>query len=158
MSQFVLISTVVLGFAMSARAEGKTAKTEHTPEMIAEYHTIMSLPESRRPAAIDAFQKKHGLVPSEPAPDKKAAKEEKEPSPEVKAEYLRIKSLPEEKRGEALQEFNEARPQKEKARGKRRSMQDDYARIMELPEEKRAAALRKMHAKYGLHEADPKAR
>lgn len=160
MKQFVLISTVVLALALSARAGEKAAKTEHTPEMIAEYHRIMALPEIQRPAAIDAFQKKHGLVPSEPAPDKKAAKEEprKEPSPEMKAEYLRIKGLPEEQRGEALQEFSEAHPQKEKARSKSRSMHDDYARIMELPEGKRAAALRKMHAKYGLHEADPKAR
>jgi hypothetical protein len=162
MRLFVLVSTVVLGLILSARAGENAAKTEHTPEMMAEYRRIMALPEAQRPAAIDAFQKKHGLTPRAPNPEKKseaapaAPPKREEPSPEMKAEYLRIKALPEEKRDEAMKEFAEAHPAKEKARGKRRSMQDEYARIMELPEPERAAALRKMHAKYGLHEAEPK--
>lgn len=160
---FVLIATVVLGLILSARAGETPGRTAPTPEMKEEYKRIMSLPEAERPAAITAFQKKHALTPRAPAPDKKASKKEaapprEEPSAEMKAEYLRIKALPEGERGEAMKEFNEAHPPKDKARRKKRSMQDDYALIMELPEEKRAAALRKMHAQYGLHEVDPKDR
>lgn len=165
MRVLVLTATVALGLVLPVRGGETPAKTAPTPEMKEEYKRLMTLPDAERPAAIAAFQKKHGLTPAA-APDKGAHKTEaagekaggREPSPEMKAEYLRIKALPEDQRGEALKEFNEAHPPKDKARRKKRSMQDDYALIMELPEPERGRALKKMHAKYGLHDAPPKER
>ncbi|TBR22923.1 hypothetical protein EPO15_07055 [bacterium] len=161
MAMIRTVSALVFALAWAVRVGYAAEKSAATPEMKAEYKKIMALPEAERPAAIDAFQKKHGLVPKieearpskKPAPKEEAAPPPEAPSPELKAEYLRLKALPEDQREAALKEFNAAHPGEAKGR-RRKSLSSETARIMELPEAEREPALRALRARFGMREGE----